>query len=291
MGTFARLRNLENELDAGPEAPDSQEADPEFAPIHFNDDFRKAKRNSLFWSTLSIVAAIGAPNKADGRSEVSLFQLGLSYEHWEIIVVCLIASTFMIFGYFRSARTLKLLNSMAFRKRKLSDFSRIIAMLSQDAVSLGARLDDVSNRAGELRAMLPSAGRGDFSLLEDLESSVAEISADLSHSKFLSGRDGQAPQLVDIEERRRLVDAKLSQLNSLLVTFRKGVPEDWLSNHKSLEAEMLKIANEAVEGSKALSGFDEQIGQGERRWHFWYDLVPVYGCYFLATVWCIKSLI
>lgn len=130
-------------------------------PVNINDTFRKAKRNSLLWSTVAILAVVGEPVSRDGTASstalVPIYPLGIGFPQWTLVIISLIIAIYMYVGFRRSLHTIDLMNSQRFRERGLEDVPAAMSDLIEEVEATRRGLDAAvqeSHRVWNLQAQL-----------------------------------------------------------------------------------------------------------------------------------------
>lgn len=129
-------------------------------PVNINDTFRKARRNSLVWSLVLILAALGSPMPRSGDGQVdegsatiALLPLGIVFDYWAVVVLALLIATYMFIAFRRSLHPVALMNSQRFRERGIKDIPEAMSKLSGEVATVGRKVAEVNERAAQSMSM------------------------------------------------------------------------------------------------------------------------------------------
>src|SRR5690554_2396565 len=113
----------------------------------YSDDFRRAKRNSLIWSAVTIAAYLGSAPTREGTSATGLLGLSLSFTQDQLIFFAGSVSIFMTLGFLQAHRRLRLHASQLFAGT--TDVEQVFRSLSSAASAEEVRLTAVQRNLGE----------------------------------------------------------------------------------------------------------------------------------------------
>lgn len=116
-------------------------AEPEHPVFPYTDDFRKAKRNSLIWSGITVAAALGSPPVVGGEATLSQLGLSLTYDKSVLVGISGTAAIFMALGFYQAYKRITLHASQLFAGK--SDVDLIFSQLSKRASDAIRQIDDV----------------------------------------------------------------------------------------------------------------------------------------------------
>jgi len=267
--------------------------DPIKKTVNISEEFRRAKRNSLFWSSLTLLAIIGVPTSqeqlAKDQTVVSLFQIGLSFTQAQIIAVCFLVSLFMIIGFRRAEAVLLVQNTELMRERWGEHYSSILKSLINDANSASAGIESYEHEAKRATKQAEAAAQPILHDSKAIVDTLRQLKSDLDDKKFYDQVQGQGPRLNQNKVSKNIHAARdrLTSISTKLDAYPE-VPEKLneseLDNIKllrtNLEQSIAKIANV----SETMRGFDRKLGLGEKRWFWFFDQVPVYGLFTLSAL-------
>lgn len=274
-----------------PERTKAPADDADFEPINFHEAFRRAKRNSLVWSSLTILATMGSSADNDGNS-VSLFQVGLHYEQWKIVVACFVTAVFMVAGYYRAERLLPLLNSTAFRHRKLAQYTRVVEDLADQAKEACELFNAAVRNLLIAEERISSLAKFAEEKIEETESALKRASAAAASESFFAMENAQNPtaetyrgRLAKVQNALIDLDARLRQTmatkeDGRVLAERPGVQASQLAN---LEEKLVDPITELQKSANLFAAYDQAIGRGEKGWFLLHDRLPVYGAFAIAT--------
>lgn len=269
-------------------------ADPDLEALNISQDYRRAKRNSLIWSALTILAIVGQPTTAAGanadQTVVSIFQLGMGFTQLQIFIVCLIASVFMFLGFLRSEGMLRLQNTKMMRQKKVSDYGLILEALSADVHNAGLDIENSRAQAHEAAQRLENEIKPFFNAMENLRGRVSQAQSELEDNYFFETIEGQGPQPKG-EKVRTAIDRIKSRLSGIAEEIERppAIPENLsggtIAEIKASTNQFEERAKAIAEVAEAFSMLDGAIGAGQRRWHWVHDKLPVYGLFSASIIW------
>lgn len=79
--------------------------------IRYSEEFRRAKRNVLIWSGLTVAASIGKPlTQIDDRNLITIFSTNLTFPKYLIVASFFLIAFYFFIEYLRDARHVRLMN-------------------------------------------------------------------------------------------------------------------------------------------------------------------------------------
>lgn len=268
-------------------------SDPDLETINVSQDFRRSKRNSLVWSSLTILATIGIPTlSADapqGQTVVSLFQIGLGFTQLQIVLACLVAATFMLIGYVRSEAMLRLQNTELMRQKKLSEYGLVLDALVADAQFAGLEIAELERRAKTATAKVENDAKPFINGASNIREKILQLKSEAEDSNFYSQLPGQAKTLDPKKVQASLsrIHDRLSHISDEIETY-PPVPAELGMKECEEVARVSTSLDESMEAisrvAETLQGFDKRIGKGQILWFRLYDKLPVYSLYLLSLV-------
>lgn len=265
----------------------------------YTDAFRKAKRNSLIWSGVTIAAALGSPPVVGGEATLGQLGLSLTYDKSVLIGISGTVAIFMAIGFYQAYQRIKLHASQLFAGK--SDVAEIFGGLShrarnavleidhivmtfeksirEDASSI---LDDVCNTFDQISQIQreeillnqkitdDSKERTKFSDLND-QQLIRALPEIRTHLTQRAGR---------ISGLERMVGNAKQRLEHLKVEIRRAVAIAASEKKQDVEERVHALASTV----NTLTRFHEGIYRSERTWFFAYDVAPVIALFLVAMI-------
>lgn len=117
-------------------------------PFPYTDDFRRAKRNSLVWSGITIAAALGSPAIQGRAVTANQFSFNLTYDQSVLVAMAAAVAIIMAVGFYQATSRLRLYASNLFGGS--TDIEGAFSRLSNSASEATKFLDQVETRSGEV---------------------------------------------------------------------------------------------------------------------------------------------
>lgn len=272
-------------------ASEIRKVDREDEPILFTEEFRRAKRNALFWSAVTLLLAIG--HSTDEIEVRSLVQ-NLDFPQATLLLGSLVILVFMVIGYHRAEdRLLKRHTPFAIAQR-IEDTAKFVERMLEELKKIRQMADEMSNTVSVVRSEIqerivladkkieriqitPQTNDELKGLRQDILNNVPWGTgvdkvhvADFTNQKVTSFLENESKRV------RNEVEQQLREL------FRPDSLEplgEWI--HKE-DAKVQTELQRLGELSDSLHGIAASIRDGERYWFYWYDRAPVYGLFGLA---------
>ena len=256
--------------------------------INFTEDFRRAKRNSLAWSAITILVAF-APKWSD---EATIASMKLGYPQAGLAFLLWFAALFFFLSFLRAKATLKTLNSEAARESEA-----VWHDVKQTLVGWSTRLKDRDAAINNLFA----TGKH-FKLMQDkLEQQISEMpfhwkdQADSSFSSALMEfgeptfrndpdftKFYMAVNAFWSDWRLQFFDYVGNASAAILADFKRQ--EDAYEASRSAYLKANHMSAEAIDRlQESLSDFRQAISSSEKNWHFGLDIFTTYAACFIAT--------
>lgn len=304
-------RNRAVVSDPAPSLSDSN-ADPDQSLIQFNENFRKAKRNTLAWSSISILSTIGVSSDS---APVPLFATGLQYPQTLLVILAFVVAVFMILGYVRAERIVIIKSSQFFLENEAGKLANAFETLSDALNEKVAIIKDMSVDVTSLSA-------GTTQIASEIYHSVMRGTQQLNEVLFFSSVIGEENEGIKefseniratkdedkIEGFRRQIEEKHFEINHNVLAIEKTtsgylsqIERTALSAEQALRMYLSKVQNdekkisenirklisEIEEISKAstkINKFHISISRGEKLWHVLLDRIPSYGSFMVAAI-------
>lgn len=269
----------------------------------YTDAFRKAKRNSLIWSGITIAAALGSPPVVGGEATLGQLGLSLTYDKSVLIGISGTAAIFMAFGFYQAYKRITLHASQLFAGK--SDVAEIFAALSKRASDAVRQIDDVVKTFhSDVRQDASQVLTELEGVLKDvikLQHEEAPLNKNIVNSTDESRFEGETADLQltkMLPQIRTLLSMRAKIVNDINERARDGAQK-----LERFRAELgTKIANAAVEQKQAveprvhdlastinsLTRFHDGIYRSEKIWFWTYDVAPVGGLFALAMIPFVK---
>ncbi|XAP76931.1 hypothetical protein ABC955_10040 [Citromicrobium bathyomarinum] len=278
--------------------------------ISYSETYRRAKRNALFWSAITIVVAVGTADAA-GSIELTTVLQHLQFEQGFLTFAALATLLFMLAGYYRAEAKLLTNHSGFAVAARYATAPRVADKLVEDLTTLATRvqkgLGDLDKAHSRIHENFSVAKMHLESVApwEDMGSGMANPGPGPAQGrKFHPSEPNLGPVLNKLQMTEELTGSQARQLAIEAVGSADQVMRTWLSNRvaeliRAFEeaqklvvapVEQLKPGEITAEGqaivddvtaqlatlSSDLRGFARSIGAGERSWFAWYDRFPTY---------------
>jgi phosphate uptake regulator len=262
-------------------------------PIRFSDEFRHAKRNTLFWTAVTFLLAVGEPSGSEAI-EINAIVRNFSFPQGLLLLTSLVILVFMTIG-FRRADMRVFANHTGFAvANRLKDAAEL-------ADTVWSKLDHTLRSGEQLEQEIEKR----MTRLDDLTESALSKLADAADLRSLETSHPFARVVVDPEQANpselktahRQLREKLDFVRRVVETERGNFtrnmdPSQTPRPLPDLPAECAKLQEQAADLAKlgtSLRTFSDAIGKGERIWYFLYDQTLVYGAAcFSAVMACLK---
>lgn len=291
-----------------------QEPDPAGKPIHIAERFRIAKRNALAWSAVCALIATASEAENPGVEVTTVFK-GMKHSQELLVSLALITLVFMVLGYFRAWREVRVNNSEAVYGQEIADVATKVSDYGASLSLQTTKLNAVAEAAETLRAkVIPESKE----VAEGLRATISEV-ATLARNKGkyqaeLSMRETQYDWMADAEklsakndgEEQPRPSEKLNSLQRRISELRRQVESEKVEMAEKLDLidgdikngfspdritrEMKRLPQaepidpDVVKLAENLNTLARSIGNADRNWVIWHDHVPVGVSAFLAAV-------
>ena len=280
--------------------------DPSLAMVSVPEEFRRAKRYSLTWSALTVLACLGEEIvSATSNSTPGIFPLGLDFTKSKIIGAAWLCAVFMVFGYARAHRLLRLLNSKFLKSRNIEttfeqadELERVVSSSVSEIQTAANGADQWLSRTkntysaveAQLRSIASDILKDDSSLsLNNLPALLMSPMAMKDDSNSLLNREAQWT------EHFKRMKALTSDRNTELAKTINDILDNTSQTIESRESQIREDLNERLEKissntsslgrlSEDLRAYHDAIGAADRRWVLWHDHVPTYGLFVMASL-------
>ena len=156
-------------------------------PVPYTDEFRKARRNSLLWSSLTIAASFGTSNSHDGLVTSQSVGLNLGFDQGVIVGLFGLVAIFMAVGFVQAYNQLRLYASNLFAGN--TDVEETFATLSRTASEIRERLKEFDSRHQTLMREIDRP----FTRMAEILGALIPIDYSFAHNIDLAPRVPVAP--------------------------------------------------------------------------------------------------
>lgn len=255
----------------------------------YTDDFRKAKRNSLLWSGITLVAAMGSPPVVGGESTFGHLGFSLTYSKSVIVWVAGLVAIFMAIGFYQAFQRIKLHANQLFAGE--TDVERVFQQLRLSAKATVQHVTNINNNlpAVATEALEPEKIREAIDrvrTLLEVESKGTEIKAILD--RFDVSNAGTMPTevarrvandvigLIGAREQKSIeANAKLGELESLIDATRDDMAARIVAITDKRVVQAHDEENEMTRSVARLMRFHQGLYRSEIRWFWGFDVAPV----------------
>ena len=284
--------------------------DPDKMPIIPHEEFRRAKRNSLLWSSIGLLTAFSLP--ATYHTTVSFGLAKMDVPAWLLWLMALSAVVFMLFGFARANRLLILRHSTMLFDKKAQAVDEALDTALGVANDLAGTLNDeiahldqtqtrslevIAQAQAEIAALsastesdkIPSLAKflqQQLHVVPGADDNVSSITHSTLHDLALSHHEVLHNWESGIRRRAEIATAKAAQVIPLARADRE---------RKELLYSMVENLGKI---STDMRTFHRSIGEGDHRYRLFHDLLPVSllahsaimallvrGAVFLGIVW------
>jgi ribosomal protein L17 len=279
-------------------------ADLGVKPISYTDEFRRAKRNSLVWSSLTILACLGTAASPGAASTwptaIAVVPLGIHLDRSVIIASVAMAAVFFAVGYVRSMQLVNRLSSELVLSSAFHDLVNALRKLEIDAGFALQESKDVTEQAHIFKKNIRDAKTAYFRAIQSAqEQSMEKVKhfqakmisnvAKLIMKKVLDSGVGMA------DENRRFIenivfDAIYNDLNrwskDIAQTLFSGTDDHLVQNLiPNISTDVLNSQVSMIGGlADQLDAFSRKIGFGDRWWYYIFDHGVIAALFGIAMV-------
>lgn len=263
-------------------------------PFPYSDDFRRAKRNSLIWSGITLAIALGTPATDRELSTFSSVGVNLGFEQNVLIVMSGVVAVFMGFGFYQAMQRLRIHASNLFLGT--TDVDEVFAKLSKEAQEATARIQGA--RATFERA---SSNFRSYFEISRLHGAPAAAPLDLTpprqempHGrKYDTEEERLSAEINRLQARNEEIAAWLIQKRAEVANSeasRKAEKKNLAENGEQLVSYVEQLFANSADSYENLvvkdgihlekkvldlKSFHDGIYHTDRRWFWLYDVAPV----------------
>lgn len=278
--------------------------DDEHPAFPYTEAFRKAKRNSLIWSGITIAAALGSPPLHNGEATLGQLGLSLTYDKSVLIGIAGLVAIFMALGFYQAYRRVTLHASQIFAGE--TNVEVVFKSLSDRAAQARNHIDRTSrNFDKELRDDLSGVGKKlghQIFQIEKWHNEQVGLAQNLSKwsplsKKFLSDDDiaSSIPEIrkymSKVLENSIETGDQIKETNSTLAELI-GEVFNRVAQRETEESEKIDREISVLEKHVgALVRFHSGIYRSEKVWFWAYDIAPTVLLFAIAMLPFIRLLI
>lgn len=289
-------------------------------PIEPHEEYRRAKRNSLWWSSIAILTALSM--SSDYNEKLGLINTNLKLEAWIILLTLSVVSLYMFFGYIKAKRHLVFRHSQGLIRPSDSE----TGAAAQDALSMIENLKDdirkasdsipgavaaandyqhrIREASSELDAGIKSVGSRLEGMADAVSSQVQNLGTYPENIRAVIDRISKGEKISEDEMERfisRIVKT-FPNMSQIIASFQKEVREpvqDLRNILTSVEAQLTKNEegelalrkNEFDSNLEKLNNFKdnfkeihEDIEEEDKNWVKYYDQWPIWTLFCLSVL-------
>lgn len=248
-------------------ATETQPFDDDRKFINVHEGFRKAKRNSLLWSAILLLAA--AASTDDGEVKAALFSA--TYPIWLIIIGALFAALFMVVAFWREDKTLTAANSQFHRDKSAYDLTVAYRNLKLDAEERGRKIAEIAKTLVSSEERIQKSAHR----FADCWIAFSNIERRLkSGETVVRGKNGGLATDIDVA---------IADVKAMLENERAQIERD-----KPIVEETPKLIADQLEGldgvARQMTLLHEGIANRDRWFLYIHDRAAVYGLFAIATI-------
>ena len=272
-------------------------------PVPYTDEFRKARRNSLLWSSLTIAASFGTSNSHDGLVTSQSVGLNLGFDQGVIVGLFGLVAIFMAVGFVQAYNQLRLYASNLFAGN--TDVEETFATLSRTASEIRERLKEFDSRhqtlmreidrpftrmAEILGALIPI----DYSFAHNIDLDdvhidqrspsdikIAVTNADQMKKRVKQWARQAENRLNGIKQRVQESTSELNQEMHKALNSRDVFLTPFLESEKAaLDGDLLTLQAKVTE----LRRFHDGIYRSDRLWFYLWDVTPTAALFLVSLI-------
>ena len=272
-------------------------------PVPYTDEFRKARRNSLLWSSLTIAASFGTSNSHDGLVTSQSVGLNLGFDQGVIVGLFGLVAIFMAVGFVQAYNQLRLYASNLFAGN--TDVEETFATLSRTASEIRERLKEFDSRhqtlmreidrpftrmAEILGALIPI----DYSFAHNIDLDdvhidqrspsdikIAVTNADQMKKRVKHWARQAENRLNGIKQRVQESTSELNQEMHKALNSRDVFLTPFLESEKAaLDGDLLTLPAKVTE----LRRFHDGIYRSDRLWFYLWDVTPTAALFLVSLI-------
>ncbi len=272
-------------------------------PVPYTDEFRKARRNSLLWSSLTIAASFGTSNSHDGLVTSQSVGLNLGFDQGVIVGLFGLVAIFMAVGFVQAYNQLRLYASNLFAGN--TDVEETFATLSRTASEIRERLKEFDSRhqtlmreidrpftrmAEILGALIPI----DYSFAHNIDLDdvhidqrspsdikIAVTNADQMKKRVKHWARQAENRLNGIKQRVQESTSELNQEMHKALNSRDVFLTPFLESEKAaLDGDLLTLQAKVTE----LRRFHDGIYRSDRLWFYLWDVTPTAALFLVSLI-------
>lgn len=274
-------------------------ADPDIEPINIFEEYRRAKKNSMLWSSISFLVATGVTWPRAGKAlpedqpiTLSWVGTGIGFPSWLIVAAFAVTAMYMWLSWVWADRRLVLANSPLLFEKSISDLSQVLSDLAQQIEVHRAAIAASYREHIESEVAFESLFKRNKSFLVAENEYIQKISElDQAVNEYVSRVNfvtTEKDESLSIALIRQNISGILHDLREIANKKQKRVDLSKKRNKdiqyridQNSEKLRLEIANFNEIGYD-LVGFHQSIGVSERIRIFMLDYVPVNAIFLLA---------
>jgi hypothetical protein len=269
----------------------------------YTEEFRRAKRNSLFWSGLTIAAALGSPPLPGHELTMGQVGFNLVYDQTAIVGIAGVVAIFMGLGFLQALGRIRLHASSLFLGAGTRDVEGAFVELRQAAGRAKVEVETVGPALVQIVDEVERAVRGPYSDAMTMEMRLRDGApgdnvpgfappppVDPSGQVEIMRRQGE--EMVEwTKTNQKMHAAVYLEAAQTIASLRKnwdGLPEK-LDRLKSqllyADRETIDVPISALEVQvQRLREFHDGIYRTDRMWFWMYDVMPVVALGLIAAV-------
>lgn len=257
-------------------------------PIHFNEAYRRAKRNALFWAAATFAISWGRSD--NGEIELPTIR-ELAFDHWLIVATALVILAFMTAGFYRASKDIERRNSN-FQEESFDTSAtaeQVVTTKVNDQLTVLAKAAD---RLTMARVNAERASDDIGGMIRRLPLSVTDVDAKVDtifESALVGHRDRGAVPIGEFQTARDRARQTLIEWAEECKASLRQSREDAAAIIVPLDTEGESLLNEGTEqiattlrelkadlentrvGWRELQNFSDHLDQSKLAWHRWYD--------------------
>jgi hypothetical protein len=257
----------------------------------YTEDFRRAKRNSLIWSGITVIAAFGSPPTIGGEATFGHLGLSLTYDKSVIVGISGTVAVFMALGFYQAYRRIRLHANQLFAGK--TDVDIVFMRLRERAAAAIGSIDNIN---GSLAEIVDESMSGDFKLLSanlrKIDDAIQEPNATTEAEIQLKAMIGERGLNMSAERAqevlailRHLISQNITtgNLNNSLISsalnimdkLREDMNSRIIQASQGLKTKVTKEESRIETEIAKLMKFHAGIYSSELKWFWGFDIAPV----------------
>jgi hypothetical protein len=263
----------------------AEKPDKALEPIQYNEAYRIARRNALFWGAVTILVSVGTSN-AGTPIEVPAVLRNLSFPQSFLTVFSLVVMLFMLAGYYRADQVFVSSHSGFAKAQRIHGVADEVVNLANVLRELNGAAVQAQQSINEKRRQIETHADRVLSVVTQLSAAAAEPLAfhdrPFRANDFVNMDPVQRDEFRIQQQQNKIDEARASAqawvqgflgrlregIESSLIEMRRPELPPSIEHAASVETRALAQLDQL---SQDLHGFADTIGPREKGWFYAYE--------------------